>query len=343
MVQQQDGCITVNLAGKSGSHPRQQRLGVEHRSGNEMASGMKPPAEEESEESTRAESQESSREGTKVLALAPELVHAQEQETAGLQADSRLQPPFGRTRLASMFSTPLWQSNLLSSSGREGENIVSRRLLSELKHEVVAAWCECLRSHDRDQEHGIPNDDFYQWQLSTQQAYLDSDGQDVTCAAFLAHSPAFRQLATVMRESAMWFLSDCYGQSMEQAIQSIRGRNLFAFASAQGHDSSHAYHTHHHSIVSGTFYVNVPHGSGAMVAGMGLTSGDNEVILPSDLPTGMSECAVQPVPGNLLIFPSWMPHRVEQSCNKDSPRLSISFNISGEWSELSRLTSWTSV
>jgi len=123
----------------------------------------------------------------------------------------------------------------------------------------------------------------------------------------------------------------------------MRGRILFAFASVQGRGSSHPYHTHHHSIVSGCFYVNVPDGSGAMVAGNGLTLDDNQVVLPPELSehSALPECAVQPIAGKLLIFPSWMPHRVEQSFNADSPRIVIAFNMSGEWNELSRLNSWT--
>lgn len=132
---------------------------------------------------------------------------------------------------------------------------------------------------------------------------------------------------------------------MEQATQYMRDRVLYAFATVQGHNSSHAYHTHHHSIVSGVFYVNVPDGSGAMVAGMGLTVGDNQAMLPSEASENIKppEFAVPPIAGNLLIFPSWMPHRVEECCNVDSPRLSISFNISGEWSELPHLNSCTRV
>jgi len=327
----------------------QQSSGLGHHPGNATPHGMESVVGEKSKEST----------GNAMAANTLLPAHAKGHASGCSQAD-QTRPALGRTLLGFLFSTPFWQSNLLSSCGREGEPVVTERLVTDLKHDVTVALREysgiggvgkAASSADSpssgepqwNQDHS--NDNFYQWQLSTQAVSLAADDQVVICADFLARSPAFMHLSSVIRESVILFLCDCYGLSMQQATLCMKHRILFAFAAAHGHNSSHAYHTHHHSIVSGVFYVNVPDGSGAMVAGMGLTIGDNQAMLPSEVSKNIkpSEYAVQPIAGNLLIFPSWMPHRVKQSYNVDSPRLSISFNISGEWSELSSLNSWTRV
>ena len=41
------------------------------------------------------------------------------------------------------------------------------------------------------------------------------------------------------------------------------------------------------------------------------------------------------VAGDLLLFPSWMPHRVSPS-EGDAPRISVSFNLEGPWGALPR-------
>jgi len=243
-----------------------------------------------------------------------------------------------------LFATPLWQSNLLKRSSRTGEEIVNKHLLATIKSEVAAEFRECSKLHETtqpfklspthepgaDQDDSFPNHAFYKRQLSTQQSIEDGEGEVVVCAAFLAQSEAFRELAAIMRQSTLWFLCDCYGMTMVQAKQWIEGRVLFAFAAGHGNKSSHAVHIHHDSVVSGVFYVSVPPGSGACVASLGLILEDNEVIMPTkSMSMQLPEYVMPPAAGDLFVFPGWMPHHVEQSLNMNEPRLSISFNMAG--------------
>lgn len=90
----------------------------------------------------------------------------------------------------------------------------------------------------------------------------------------------------------------------------------------------HTGHIHPHSIVSGTFYVEAPKGSGAirfedprlpMMMAAPLRSDD----APEELRPFVS---VEPRPGLLLMWESWLRHEVLPGTGRGE-RLSISFNF----------------
>ena len=94
---------------------------------------------------------------------------------------------------------------------------------------------------------------------------------------------------------------------------------------------AHLSHIHPGSAVSGTYYVNVPSGSGALVIG------DPRGILP---PFG-NRYIHHPVAGEVIMFPSWIRHEVAPSCgvSDSNPRIALSFNIVGDWSTTTDATS----
>ena len=84
----------------------------------------------------------------------------------------------------------------------------------------------------------------------------------------------------------------------------------------------------HGEVFSGVFYLQAPDGSGKLTIsnpginrmwdGCGLVSQKNQF-------TG--ECIrIEPVEGNIILFPSYIPHSVETN-DHDEERISISFNI----------------
>jgi len=84
----------------------------------------------------------------------------------------------------------------------------------------------------------------------------------------------------------------------------------------------------HSDVFSGVFYLQAPDESGKLVLqnpainrmwnGCALTSHKNQF-------TGET-IRIEPVEGNILLFPSYLPHSVETN-NHDEERISISFNI----------------
>jgi len=92
----------------------------------------------------------------------------------------------------------------------------------------------------------------------------------------------------------------------------------------------HAAHLHPHSVVSGTVYVAIPPGAG----GLKLEDPRLPMLMAApprrpDAPAGMRTFeTVQPVPGTLLLWESWLRHEVIANAAKgaDGERISVSFN-----------------
>ena len=89
----------------------------------------------------------------------------------------------------------------------------------------------------------------------------------------------------------------------------------------------HAPHLHPHSVVSGTYYVTVPPGSGA------IRFEDPRLAMLMAAPPKKKNAKaenrtfvdVTPKAGMLLLWESWLRHGVETNASK-TPRISISFN-----------------
>jgi len=92
---------------------------------------------------------------------------------------------------------------------------------------------------------------------------------------------------------------------------------------------THSGHLHPHSVISGTFYVTLPEGSG------GLKLEDPRLPLMMAAPPRREDAPedsqsfvyVDPRPGMLLLWESWLRHEVPASTAKGE-RISISFNYS---------------
>jgi uncharacterized protein (TIGR02466 family) len=83
----------------------------------------------------------------------------------------------------------------------------------------------------------------------------------------------------------------------------------------------HSGHIHPHSIISGTLYVEVPKGSGA------IRFEDPRLPLMMAAPQRPNTfVAIEPRPGLLLMWESWLRHEVLTGAGKGE-RLSISFNF----------------
>ena len=83
----------------------------------------------------------------------------------------------------------------------------------------------------------------------------------------------------------------------------------------------HSGHIHPHSILSGTFYVEAPADSGAI-----RFEDPRLPLMMSAPPRADTFVTVQPHPGLLLLWESWLRHEVMPGTGKGE-RLSISFNF----------------
>ena len=134
--------------------------------------------------------------------------------------------------------------------------------------------------------------------------------------------PAFAALAKHLVRHASAFAGECaFDLSRKPRIDSL-WVNLLR---GGGH---HSAHIHPHSIISGTLYVEVPPGTGAirfedprlpmMMAAPARRPDASEELQPF--------VTVQPRPGLILLWESWLRHEVVPGTGR-AERLSISFNF----------------
>ena len=134
--------------------------------------------------------------------------------------------------------------------------------------------------------------------------------------------PAFADLAKVLTKHAAKFAeASAFDLAGKPRLDSLWVNLL----KGSGH---HAGHIHPHSIISGTLYVEVPKGSGAirfedprlplmMAAPKRLQDAPNEL---------QPFVTADPRPGLLLLWESWLRHEVLPGSGRGE-RLSISFNF----------------
>jgi uncharacterized protein (TIGR02466 family) len=127
--------------------------------------------------------------------------------------------------------------------------------------------------------------------------------------------PAFADIAKLLTRHAAKFATDCaFDLPRKPKLDSL-------WANLLKSGGQHSGHIHPHSIISGTFYVAVPAGSGA------IRFEDPRLPLMMAAPRRPDTfVAVQPRPGLLLMWESWLRHEVLPGAGKGE-RLSISFNF----------------
>ena len=127
--------------------------------------------------------------------------------------------------------------------------------------------------------------------------------------------PAFAELARILTRHAVAFARECGFELARKPRLDSMWVNLLR---GGGH---HSAHIHPHSIISGTLYVEVPDGSGA------IRFEDPRLPLMMAAPTRPGTfVTVEPRPGLLLLWESWLRHEVLPGKGKGE-RLSISFNF----------------
>jgi uncharacterized protein (TIGR02466 family) len=125
--------------------------------------------------------------------------------------------------------------------------------------------------------------------------------------------PAFAGLARVLKRHAAAFAGEL-GWDVKPKLDSLWVNLLRG-------SGQHSGHIHPHSILSGTLYVEVPKGSGA------IRFEDPRLPLMMAAPPRQDTfVTVEPRPGLLLLWESWLRHEVLPGAGKGE-RLSISFNL----------------
>ncbi|MBX9796050.1 TIGR02466 family protein [Sphingomonas sp.] len=136
--------------------------------------------------------------------------------------------------------------------------------------------------------------------------------------------PAFADLARSLAAPVRAFAGEC---ALDLAGRKPRLDSLWVNVMRPG--ATHSGHIHPHSIISGTFYVEVPVGAGAIRfedprLPMLMAAPPRSEDAPEPL---RSFVYVEPAPGMLLLWESWLRHEVMPHTGKGE-RISVSFNYS---------------
>jgi uncharacterized protein (TIGR02466 family) len=127
--------------------------------------------------------------------------------------------------------------------------------------------------------------------------------------------PAFAELARLLTRHATDFARECaFDLARKPKLDSL-------WANLLKSGGQHSGHIHPHSILSGTLYVEVPAGSGAI-----RFEDPRLPLMMAAPPRPDTFVTVQPRPGLLLLWESWLRHEVLPGTGKGE-RLSISFNF----------------
>jgi uncharacterized protein (TIGR02466 family) len=187
----------------------------------------------------------------------------------------------------SLFATQLYETEL----GDE-------RLLDDLGHSI--------RALARDDEAGRRWSNEHHYAGYTSYASLND---------LPKRDPAFSDLAKLLTRHAATFAAECgFDLGRKPKLDSL-------WANLLKSGGQHSGHLHPHSVISGTLYVAVPAGSGAI-----RFEDPRLPLMMAAPPRDDSFVTVEPRPGLLLLWESWLRHEVLAGAGKGE-RLSISFNF----------------
>jgi uncharacterized protein (TIGR02466 family) len=138
-------------------------------------------------------------------------------------------------------------------------------------------------------------------------------------------SPNFAALEKKLKNHVQKFVKKLNWNLMGRKVEMTT-----CWANSMGPGTYHTLHVHPSSVLSGVYYVDAPKGSSALKLedprmGLLMASPPRK---PSAPRSQQNYLLIDPAPGQILIFESWMRHEVPPHRGKQN-RLSISFNY--EW------------
>jgi len=192
--------------------------------------------------------------------------------------------------LKSLFPTQIWTSELPAAR--------ARTLNSQITREAYA-----FRELDRSGR---------QWSKKNYNAGYTSYGS-ITDLPY--RSPAFGKLKTFIDGEVRKYL-----KALKIQAPSGRIKLSTCWVNIMGRHCHHSFHLHPLSVVSGTYYVQVPQGAGSFKIE------DPRLGLFMGRPCQQNPFwNFDPRPGALLLFESWLRHEVPAN-QSDQDRISVSFN-----------------
>ncbi|SNS89087.1 conserved hypothetical protein [Sphingomonas laterariae] len=185
------------------------------------------------------------------------------------------------------------------------DNIGDDALVAELEDAVRALAAEDMAGRRWSREHGYRGYTSY-----------------ASLADLPLRDPRFADLVRIINRHVARFARDC---AFELGGRKLKLDSLWVNLLKPG--GMHSGHIHPHSVVSGTVYIAVPPGAGALKLEdprltMMMAAPQRTADAPEDLQTFVR---AEPAPGTIFLWESWLRHEVLSGDGKPD-RISISFN-----------------
>lgn len=178
---------------------------------------------------------------------------------------------------------------------------------------IWSAQCDALSVH-----HAVWLEHLNALRAATPQPAGRSNRGGWNSAVTLFQEPLFAPLRSAVTKLVRHAMQQC-GQKGSWQV------SLAGWANMHDTGGYNTLHLHPGNLLSGVYYLKVPPEAGNIVfrdpkyaAIMTGISGDQ--------PFSRNFESVQPTEGQMLLFPSWLEHRVEEN-NAEEPRVSIAFNV----------------
>lgn len=126
-------------------------------------------------------------------------------------------------------------------------------------------------------------------------------------------SPYFGELATWVEKQSRFFTKQISGSGMDLTVTDM-------WVNVMPAGTHHSAHIHPVSVISGTYYLQVPPGSAPLVLE------DPRIERLMMAPSRPLHHPIPARPGQLVLFESWLRHEVPTHTAK-KPRISVSFNL----------------
>eukprot|EP01083_Nonionella_stella_P017513 48995_1 len=236
------------------------------------------------------------------------------------------------------------------------------KLSPNIHHPIDAELCELTKNEytkfintnnfqDTDDPSVINNAFFkHQGAYLKQKTHVLDDDKFLLAGGWheLEQSESFKILKQHVYECLLSYFKSCIRSEDELELLCSKHLNGYGFMGVHLNDSHHPSHTHADAMVSSVYYVRVPADHSHQIAFQdpkGTDLYNPEATFDLRPPPFDNEFVFTPSEGDLIFFPSWLPHRVLPSVKPRAPkntannnidhgnlsRLSLAFNIIGSW------------
>ncbi|MFJ1552733.1 putative 2OG-Fe(II) oxygenase [Streptomyces mirabilis] len=151
--------------------------------------------------------------------------------------------------------------------------------------------------------------------IGAQKSSLDILRWDHPAVAWLRE-----RILDAIRDLTLDALSD--KEELAETVFEKSGIRAEGWAVVYHQGGSHRQHTHHDSVFSGTYYIET--------GGVGPEGGHLQLLDPRPAAVARRASpgvyAVQPKPGLLVGFPSWLPHSVQATLHDGGTRICVAWN-----------------